>query len=307
MKISKNILLLIISILFLLICGLSYFFYAKYKYLINYINNKVGIDNFNLQQKIAQTIEQYRDFLSQTKTTYKNPEEEEKIINSFITDLENVDEEDLKLEKEIQQGCRLSTIEEEVDDIITEDIIITTEKEALENPIKLPTFDMDYFSQMSDDSETEDISSEIEDTLEDIELPTLDDSDNEEDIELPTLDDSDDEEEDIELPTLDDSDDEEDIELLTLDDSDDEEDIEEFELPSIDDLIESADEIALSCEELVEEPEVEFKIVEVVEEQVKEKSMTPRCEYVLPRGKNKGKCCGGKARKQGRCKKHTGK
>jgi len=268
MKISKNTLLLIVSILFILICGLSYFFYTKYKYLINYINNKIGVNDLNLQKKIAQTIEQYKEFLSQTKSTYKNPEEE-KIINSFITDLENVDEDDLQLEKEIEQGNheRLPTIEETVEEEIEN--IIAEDNEKILTEIEQPVLDMDdYFTTQvleSDDEDIEEITSEIQDS-DDEELPQIEDSDVE-DVE---------EEEEIELPNFD------------LDS-----DVEEEEI-----VIE---------ETLLEEPQIEFKMVEVVEEQVVEKSMTPRCEFVMNRGKNKGKTCGGKAHEQGRCKKHVGK
>ena len=253
---------------------------------MNYINSKVGVNEMNLQNKIASMIEQYKDFLSQKQSTFKNPEEE-KIINSFITDLENVDEDDLQLEKEIEQGNKkplqqsLATIEETVDEEI-ENILEEDNMKILED-IEQPVVDMDdYFTTQMLESDVEEIDEEIIDEFE----PTL-------------MEDSDDEE----LPQIEDSDVEEDS-----DTEEEEEVIEEFELPEFDLDSDVEEEEIIIEETLLEEPVVEFKMVEVVEEPIKEKKpSTPRCEYVLPRGKNKGNNCGRKAHEQGRCQKHVGK
>ena len=101
MKIKSNTLLLIVGILFVLLCGLSYFFYTKYKYIMKHINDQFQTYNFNLQNQLVNYMDQYKNFITQNRPVIKSQEEEKK-LDDFITELQNVDEEDLELEQAME-------------------------------------------------------------------------------------------------------------------------------------------------------------------------------------------------------------
>jgi hypothetical protein len=113
MKIKSNTLLMIIGILFTLVCGLAYFFYSKYKSTMKEINNKFTQYNYNIQNQMVDLLDQYKNFLSQNKPVIQSQEEEKK-INDFIADLEKVDEQDIELEKEIQNVIHDTEIKTEL-------------------------------------------------------------------------------------------------------------------------------------------------------------------------------------------------
>jgi len=308
MKIKSNTLLLIVGILFVMVCGLSYFFYSKHKSTMKYINNQFQTYNHNLQNQMVAFMDQYKNFMNQNKPVIKT-EEEEQQINDFIADLEKVDEDDLELEKEIQIVKEEQENKKDLDDIV-ENLVKETEIKALlttEN--RLPMIKEEDLAEIIQDLipvvDVEDITEEDEtpdelfedDLLEesDDELPTVEDSDIEEseDEEVEEESDSEVESEDEEVvEDLEMSDNDEiEIDFSTLEDSDDDA---EFEV-TIPEVSIDATETQFIMSSPSPEPEIE------------EKELEPRCSFVMKRGKNKGNCCERKATQDGRCKKHIGK
>lgn len=310
MKIKSNTLLLIVGILFVMVCGLSYFFYSKHKSTMKYINNQFQQYNFNLQNQMVAFMDQYKNFMNQNQPVIKT-QQEEKQINDFIADLEKVDEDDLELEKEIQVIKDEQDNKRDLDNIVENLVKETETKALLTTGNKLPTVQEEDLNEIvkdlipvvdveeiDEEDETPDEQNEFEqdelfgdDLLmdSDDELPTVEDSDIEEDVEESDSEiESEDEEEVVEDLEL--SDDEAELDLNTLEDSED-----DFEITIPEVSIEKEDVSPFIMSSPSPEPEKE------------EKELEPRCEFIFKRGKNKGNNCGRKAHEDGRCKKHIGK
>lgn len=292
MKIKSNTLLLIVGILFIMVCGLSYFFYTKHKSMMKYINNQFQTYNFNLQNQMVAFMDQYKNFINQNQPVIKT-EQEEQQINDFIADLEKVDEEDLELEKEIQVVKEEQENQRDLDDIVESLVQETETKAMLSNDNKLPSIKEEDFDEVVRDLvQEQDLTEDIEEIEEsDDELPIVEDSDIEESDE--EVEESD-EESDEEVVDLELSDNEEvELDFSTLEDSDDDEDF-EITIPEVSIEIEDILPFVMSSPE--PEPIKEEKVLDT------------RCDFIMKRGKNKGNCCERKASfEDRRCKKHIGK
>ena len=99
-KFNKNTLLLIIGIIFILISGLSYLFYSKYKTIMTYINEQFRNYNNNIQNQMINLLDNYKKFVMENKPIIKE-EEEDKNIENFINDLDVIEEEEIFNNKEL--------------------------------------------------------------------------------------------------------------------------------------------------------------------------------------------------------------
>lgn len=290
MKIKSNTLLLIVGILFVLICGLSFFFYTKYKSMMKYINNQFQTYNFNMQNQLVNFMDQYKNFITQNRPVMKSKEENQELDN-FIADLENTDEDDLELEKEIQEVKREIKSKEEVNDVIEQIVSETETKALLKQKNHLPSIEEEDF-----DSFVNDLTKEQEEILiideEDEELPIIEED---EESEYEEVEDSDSEDEIVDSEDeIIDSEDEMCTDLQMIEDSEDDMD---FDISKNDEVTLSEEKKEIKFEILPPSPKVEPIKIE----------LPPRCDFIFKRGKNKGNTCGRKSHEDGRCKKHIGK
>lgn len=116
MKIQSKTIILLLLLIVSLISLLSYFFFTKYKFLLNYIDDRIDLKN----QKI---IEKYS-----LDTLYdNNKEHEQKYLDNLKDNLENFNN-TLSQTNFIDQITELSDIEEEEEDIYSnEDLEIKSE------------------------------------------------------------------------------------------------------------------------------------------------------------------------------------
>ena len=134
MKIQSKTIILLLLLIVSLISLLSYFFFTKYKFLLEYIDNRIDLKN----QKI---IEKYN--LNQVYEN--NKEQEQKYLDNLKDNLENFNN-TLSQTNFIDQITELSDIEEEDEDIYSneEDLEIKEEfnfeepELQLEEPIHEP-------------------------------------------------------------------------------------------------------------------------------------------------------------------------
>jgi len=244
-------------------------------------------------------IDQYKKFFTQNRPIVKS-KEEEKELDNFIADLENTDEDDLELEKEIQEVKK----EIETDDVneVIEQIVNETETKALlKQENKLPSIAEEDFDSFVNDLTKEQEEKDLDEDVEDI--------DEEDDVELPTLSDNESESEYEEvIEEVEESDSEDDMIDLDEEVEDSEDELDE-ELPSIED-IEDVEEVTIGGEVSLDEEKEEIKF-EMLPPSPKAEpikvELPPRCDFIFKRGKNKGNSCGRKAHEDGRCKKHIGK
>jgi len=118
------------------------------------INNKFTNYNYNIQSQMVDLLDQYKNFLSQNKPVVQS-QEAEREINDFIADLDTVEEQDIELEKEIQN------------------VVNNTEAEAESKPeMKLPTIN---------EEDLEEVSRDLDEANSDDELPTIEDDESEQD------------------------------------------------------------------------------------------------------------------------------
>jgi len=287
MKIKSNTLLLIVGILFVLVCGLSYFFYTKYRSMMKYINNQFQTYNFNMQNQMVDFIDQYKNFFTQNRPIVKS-KEDEKELDNFIADLENTDEDDLELEKEIQEVKKDIKIDD-VNEVIEEIVNDTETKALLKQENKLPSIAEEDFDSFVNDLTVEQEDIEDIDQEDEEELPSIQDGDLESEEEVE---DSESEDEIIDLDEEvedSDSEDELDIDLQSIED--------DKEITIGGEVTLDSDSEEVKFEMLPPSPKVEPIKVE----------LPPRCNFIFKRGKNKGNACGRKAHEDGRCKKHIGK
>ena len=151
---------------------------------MKYINNQMNNYNSNIQGQLVNMFEQYKNFLTQEQTVYKNPKEEE-IIDQLYKDLDVVDDLDLVEDKLETHLNKLETIQEDeeeqeelikfIDDfetqIVTEEELPTIEEVEEELPTiedleldDLPIIDSDIEIDIEDlsDIEIEDFSDDME-------------------------------------------------------------------------------------------------------------------------------------------------
>ncbi len=289
MKLKSNTLLLILGILFILIAGLSFFFYTKYKSTMEYINKqlnlKLGQYDFNLKQQLGEMMEQYKNYLTQDKPIYKNPEEQQ-VVENLLSELQDIKEEDLQFDDNKQITRQLETIQEE---IINEKPTSETSdvEEALENmvqEIENPQVNFKEYAKLDEEIE------EIAEELSEEEVANLVSSEDFADI-VPSDDElADFEDDDLPFITSDDEDEEEDTVIETEDD----------------DIVEEEVEEVVSEPETIDSLEVEVNSLDdfVIEEK---KVDEDRCIQIMGRGKRKGETCGKKVYENCLCKKHSGK
>ena len=261
------------------------------EYVNKQLNLKLGAYDFNLKQQLGEMMEQYKNYLTQDKPIYKNPEEEQ-VVENLLSELQNVNEEDLQLDDTTQLTRQLETIQEE---IINEEHVVETEEvnEALDNMIKdieepeLKNLNVDFEQYSNLDEEVEEIAEEItEEELTDEEIANLVSADDFANI-VPSGDDDDD------LPFIsDDEEEEEEVEEYVEDEEDVEEYVEEEEVEEVE-------------EEVVEEEVVEEEVDDLDDFIIEEKKIVEdRCNKIMGRGKRKGEACGKKVHQDGKCKKH---
>ena len=266
MKLENNTLLLILAILFILICGLSYFFYTKYKSTMEYINKqlnlKLGNYDFTLKKQLTEMMEQYKNYIVQDKPIFKNPEEEQ-VINNLFSELQSVNEDDLQLE-----------LPKQLEDIVEETVV----EQELED------FDFDHF-----DNEIEDIHEEIsEEEISEEEMKDLVMDDD-----LPFI--SSDDEDLVQFGGLELLDTEEDIEV-----TDEEIDNLDYEFDNLDYEFDLVEEPVETETEPIDSLNVEIDDFVIEEKMIHE----DRCNYIMPRGKRKGEICDKKVSENNKCTKH---
>ena len=188
---------MILGILFVMVCGLAYFFYTKYKSMSKYINEQFADYNYKMQNRLVELMSHYQGFVSQNQPVVQTKEEEEK-INDFIADLEKVDEQDIELEKEIQNveheaeqnpNMKLPTIQEEDLEAVEElDEINSTEDD--EHTEELPTLESDDEEDVVEEDDEEEVDEDDEEDVEEVEEDDdemelgMEMSDNEDDVEI---------------------------------------------------------------------------------------------------------------------------
>ena len=292
MKLKSNTLLLILGILFVLICGLSYFFYTKYKSTMEYVNKqlnlKLGQYDFNLKKQITEMLEQYKNYLTQDKPIYKNPEEE-KVVENLLSELQEFEETDLQFDESLVSR-ELDTIKEE---IINEQPQVESKEvnDALDNiinDIEAPKINFERYIRQDETVE------EIADEIDDMELT---------DEELADL---------VGDNIMIEQEEDEDYPIVTSDDEEEYEDIIEPEIEEEHEVViepEPEPEIEEDKPESVNSLECEVCDLDnfddfVIEEKKQEED---RCCYIMPKGKRKGQNCGKKIFEDDKCKKHSGK
>ena len=169
MKIQSKTIILLLLLIVALISLLSYFFFTKYKFLLNYIDDRIDLKN----QKI---IEKYS-----LETLYdNNKDHEEKYLNNLKDNLENFNN-TLSQTNFIDQITELSDIEEEdeEDAYSNEDLEINPEffnEEVVMDQSELQLEEPEAVMDM-DDMESTNIVTDQEIIL-DNELPNLANLDN---------------------------------------------------------------------------------------------------------------------------------
>jgi len=159
MKIQSKTIILLLLLIVSLISLLSYFFFTKYKFLLEYIDNRIDLKN----QKI---IEKYN-----LNLVYENnKEQEQKYLDNLKDNLENFNN-TLSQTNFIDQITELSDIEEEEEeDIYSNEELekIDSDNEDKEIVINEPEL---HLNESDANSEMENIDQEIN------ELPNLDNLD----------------------------------------------------------------------------------------------------------------------------------
>jgi hypothetical protein len=112
MKVKSTTIVFILAILFILIGGLSYFFYIKYNSSMNYVNEQFSNYNLHIQKQLSGIMDQYNNYLSfknKSSSPYNSPkksivengsyeiteEEQNSVINQLHQELKTIEEEDL--------------------------------------------------------------------------------------------------------------------------------------------------------------------------------------------------------------------
>ncbi len=181
MKIQSKTIILLLLLILALISLLCYFFFTKYKFLLDYIDNRIDLKN----QKI---IEKYN--LNQVYEN--NKEHEKKYLDNLKDNLENFNN-TLSKTNFIDQFTELSDIEEEYSneseeekeilEPVTEEEVEEEEKEEVEEEEKEIIFKEDYSEELPNldslDDNVDDYIKQILEKQEDIDLSNLIDEEEE--------------------------------------------------------------------------------------------------------------------------------
>lgn len=141
MKIKSSTIVFILAILFILIGGLSYFFYIKYQTSMNYINEQFTTYNLHIQKQLSNIMEQYQSYISyknknltpsyeksmesdmiignppyNLEKDYEFNEEQESVINQLHKELKTIQEEDLGYKSDDEELILYSSEEEQIED-----------------------------------------------------------------------------------------------------------------------------------------------------------------------------------------------
>lgn len=141
MKIKSSTIVFILAILFILIGGLSYFFYIKYQTSMNYINEQFTTYNLHIQKQLSNIMEQYQSYISyknknltpsyeksmesdmiignppyNLEKDYEVNEEQESVINQLHKELKTIQEEDLGYKSDDEELILYSSEEEQSED-----------------------------------------------------------------------------------------------------------------------------------------------------------------------------------------------
>jgi len=166
MKIQSKTIILLLLLIVALISLLSYFFFTKYKFLLDYIDNRIDLKN----QKI---IEKY----SLDNLYENNKDNEQKYLDNLKDNLENFNN-TLSQTNFIDQITELSDIEEEDEDIYSneEDLEIKEEFNFEEPELQLeePIHEPAGITELMDKESTTDQEIILNDELPNLE--NLDDS-----------------------------------------------------------------------------------------------------------------------------------
>lgn len=131
MKIQSKTIILLLLLIVSLISLLSYFFFTKYKFLLNYIDDRIDLKNQKIIEKYS--LELLYD---------NNKEHEQKYLDNLKDNLENFNN-TLSQTNFIDQITELSDIEEEDEDIYSnEDLELQLEEPEVQKPAVM-TMDKD--------------------------------------------------------------------------------------------------------------------------------------------------------------------
>mgnify|MGYP006079979391 CR=1 FL=1 len=197
MKIQSKTIILLLLLILALISLLCYFFFTKYKFLLDYIDNRIDLKNqkiiekYNLNQvyennkehekkyldNLKDNLENFNNTLSKTnfidqftelsdiEEEYSNESEEEKEILEPVTEEEGVEEEVEEEEVEEEEVEEEEVEEEEVEEVEEEEKEIIFKEDYSEELPNLDSLDDnvdDYIKQILEKQEDIDLSNLID-------------------------------------------------------------------------------------------------------------------------------------------------
>ncbi len=178
MKITRQLILGIVATLFVLLCGISYFFYKKFDYIISYINNQINMCNMNLEGQMEAFRKNTSQLMGEKQTEEEQTEEQE--LNEFLQDLTQVTEDDINVNvpETNKDFVDLETeliLEHETDEPeqTSDDLVEDKEEQELEDEEDVMMLESEDESESEENSEDE---SEImaEDLLQDLDSESED-------------------------------------------------------------------------------------------------------------------------------------
>ena len=189
MKIQSKTIILLLLLILALISLLCYFFFTKYKFLLDYIDNRIDLKNqkiiekYNLNQVYENNKEhekKYLDNLKDNLENFNNTLSKTNFIDQF-TELSDIEEEysnESEEEKEILEPVTEEEVEEEEKEEVEEE-----EKEEVEEEEKEIIFKEDYSEELPNldslDDNVDDYIKQILEKQEDIDLSNLIDEEEE--------------------------------------------------------------------------------------------------------------------------------
>ena len=189
MKIQSKTIILLLLLILALISLLCYFFFTKYKFLLDYIDNRIDLKNqkiiekYNLNQVYENNKEhekKYLDNLKDNLENFNNTLSKTNFIDQF-TELSDIEEEysnESEEEKEILEPVTEEEEEEEEKEEVEEE-----EKEEVEEEEKEIIFKEDYSEELPNldslDDNVDDYIKQILEKQEDIDLSNLIDEEEE--------------------------------------------------------------------------------------------------------------------------------